>query len=626
MRLVRGLWKLLVGVKDALVLLFMLLFFGLLYAALSARPSPAIASGGALFLDLRGTIVEQPAERDPLELISGQTPVTREYRLRDVLRALDLAATDGRVKAVALDLNAFLGGGQVALTDVGAAMDRVRKAGKPVLAYATGYTDDGYLLAAHASEVWLDPFGAVLVAGPGGSRLYYKGLLEKIGIEPKVYRVGQFKSAVEPYTRSDQSPEAREANQALADALWEAWGANVVAARPRAKVAAYATNPAAAALATRGDLAQAALDAGLVDKLGDRIAFGQRVASIVGEASGKDRRPGNFRTIPFDGWITANPASTSGTPIGVLTIAGEIVDGEAGPGTAAGDTIAERMLDAVRQNKIKALVVRIDSPGGSVTASERIRGAIIEAKARKIPVVVSMGSVAASGGYWIATAGDRVLAEPATITGSIGVFGILPTFRGTLEKLGLSVDGVKTTPLSGEPDLLAGTSPAFDALLQSSIENIYGLFVGLVAQSRKLPPQRVDEIGQGRVWAGGIARQIGLVDQFGSLDTALAEAAKLARLRPGDTYPLYLDKEPSLRSQIVEMFSQPEDTGEARDAFALGTAIARGKIAGAIGEARSIAAGPTIQVRCLACPAVAPARLALRDRNLFQTAMEFLAR
>lgn len=193
MRLVRGIWKLLLGVKDALVLLAMLLFFLLLYALLSVAPSPGIEEGGALLVDLRGSLVEQPAERDPLELLSGTTPVTREYRLRDVVRAIDLAATDSRVKAVAVDLDSFLGGGQVALGDVGKAMDRVRRAGKPVLAFATGYTDDGYLLAAHASEVWLNPFGGVLIAGPGGSNLYFKGLLEKVGIEPKIYRVGQFK-------------------------------------------------------------------------------------------------------------------------------------------------------------------------------------------------------------------------------------------------------------------------------------------------------------------------------------------------------------------------------------------------------------------------------------------------
>jgi protease-4 len=628
MRLVRGLWTLLVGVKDALVLLLMLLFFGLLYAALSARPSPAIPSGGALLLDLRGTIVEQPAEVDPRELLlsQGNAPATREYRLRDLVRALDLAATDARVKAVALDLDRFLGAGQVALTDMGAAMDRVRRAGKPVLVYATGYTDDGYMLAAHASEVWLNPFGAVLIAGPGGSQLYYKGLLDKIGVTPKVYRVGQFKSAVEPFTLTGQSPAARAANQALADALWEAWQANVTAARPGARIVDYAMNPAAAALATRGDLPRAAKAAGLIDALGDRIDFGRRVAQIAGEGSGKERKPGNFRAIPLDNWLAANAPATAGDPIGVLTVAGTIIDGHAGPGTAAGDTIAERMLDAVRDGSIKALVVRIDSPGGSVTGSERIRSAILEARRRRIPVVVSMGNVAASGGYWIATAGDRIFAEPATITGSIGVFGILPTFRGTLEKLGLSVDGVKTTPLSGEPDLLAGTSPAFDAVLQSSIENTYGRFIALVAQSRRLPPARVNEIGQGRVWAGGVARQIGLVDRFGSLDAAIAEAARLAKLDPAKVHALYLDQDQSLGSQIVELFARPAEDGAGTDAFARVANVSRARLAGAVGDARMIAAGPVVQIRCLDCPAGPATGLAAADRTLFQAAMEFLAR
>ncbi|HWL46144.1 MAG TPA: signal peptide peptidase SppA, partial [Sphingomonadaceae bacterium] len=493
MRLLRGFWALLVGIKDLLVLIFMLLFFAGLYAALSLSPTPKAAGGGALVVDLDGSLVEQPAPVDAWRaLAGGPTPVGREYRLRDVVRAIEGAAGDDSIKAVVLDLDSFIGGGQTAIEAAARAVDKVRQAGKPVLAFATGYTDGGYLLAAHASEVWLDPQGAVLLAGRGGNQLYYKGLLDKLGVTVKVYRVGRFKSAVEPFIRTGQSDEARKANQALADSLWQSWRADVQRARPAARLASYIDAPAAAIAGAGGDTARAAAMAGLVDRIGDRIAFGKRIAQIAGA----DRRqPGAYRAVPLESWLASHPETRSGSLIGVLTVAGTIVDGQAQAGTAGGDTIARLLLDELGKGRIKALVVRIDSPGGSVTASERIRSAILEAKARGLPVVVSMGSVAASGGYWVATAGDMLFAQPSTITGSIGVFGMIPTFQGTLAKLGLSADGVGTTPLSGQPDVYHGTSETFDSLIQTGIDSIYRRFTGLVAASRHLPVARVDEIG-----------------------------------------------------------------------------------------------------------------------------------
>jgi protease-4 len=238
MRFLGKIWRLLVGVKDGLVLVAMLIFFGLLYAALSASPQLGAAEKGALVLDIAGTIVEQPAEARPLEMLAGGSSLVREYRLRDLVHALETAATDNRVKAVTLDLDVFTGGGQSALSDVAAAIDTVRKANKPVLAYATAYTDDSYQLAAHASEIWVNPLGGVLITGPGGTNLYYKALLDKLGVTANVYRVGAYKAAVEPFTRSDMSPESREAAQALAGAVWETWRQEVQGARPNAQHAA----------------------------------------------------------------------------------------------------------------------------------------------------------------------------------------------------------------------------------------------------------------------------------------------------------------------------------------------------------------------------------------------------
>jgi len=600
MRFVRGFWKLLVGIKDGLVLIFMLLFFAGLFAALSLSPNPRTPASGALVVDLDGSLVEQPAETSALSTLTGSTPATREYRLRDVVRAISSAATDKSIKAVVLDLDSFAGGGQAAIEAAGAAVDKVRRAGKPVLAFATGYTDGAYLLASHASEVWLDPQGAVLFAGRGGQQLYYKGLFDKLGVKVNVYRVGQFKSAVEPFTRTGQSEPAREENQALADALWQDWQANVAQARPTAKLAGYIAAPDKALAAANGDTAAAAMNAGLIDKIGSRVAFGRRVADLAGADT---RQPGAYRTIALESWLAANPEPSSGARIGVLTVAGEIVDGKARAGTAGGETIARLLLDELGRNRIKALVVRVDSPGGSVTASERIRTAILEARRKGLPIVVSMGSVAASGGYWVSTTGERIFAEPSTITGSIGVFGLLPTFQGTLAKLGLSTDGVKTTPLSGEPNIYQGTSPTFDALMQTGIEGIYRRFTGLVAAARHLPVARVDEIGQGRVWAGGNARQIGLVDQFGGLDDAIAEAARRARLDPAKVSPLYIEKQPTLASRLLANMTRDRNDGSSSsDAWTRIAQAPQARIATALADMQLIAAGPAIQARCLECP------------------------
>lgn len=595
MKLLGGFWRVLVGVKDALVLLFMLLFFALLHAALTFNPTAATGDG-ALLLELDGAIVEQPSEADIFAALGGASPV-REYRVADLVRALDAARTDGKIKAVVLDLGAFMGGGQVALQTVGEALDRVRKSGKPVLAYATGYTDDSYQLAAHASEVWLNPMGAIAFAGPGGSQLYFKGLLDRLGVNAHVYRVGTFKSAVEPYLRSDQSPEARQANEQLAGALWESWRQNVNAARPKAQLAQAVANPAG-----QGDLARAALAYGLVDRLGEREAFVDRVAKLAGE----DPKRLGFRAVRLTDWVAANPLKSQGGGIGVVTIAGVIQDGEAGPGTAGGDTIARAIRQGVAKNDLKALVVRVDSPGGSALASERIRSALIEAKREGLPVIVSMGSVAASGGYWVAMAGDRVFAEPATITGSIGVFGVLPTFEDTLAKIGVTSDGVQTTPLSGQPDLLGGTSPAFDRLAQTGVENTYGRFLTLVSEARRMPVARVNEIAQGRVWDGGSARQLGLIDAFGGLDEAVAEAAKRARLDPAAVQLVYLEKQPNWIERAIADLGRPSDSGADGDILARLGARQRMLAWAAIAEVKALAGGASIQARCLECGMAAP--------------------
>lgn len=605
MSFVGKVWKILVGIKDGLVLLFMLLFFVALFGILSARPNPGQVRDGALLIDLAGVVVEEKSSLDPFAaLLSREAPV-EETRARDVVRALDAAATDDRIKTVVLDMTTFLGGGQVHLKDIGEAMDRVRKAKKPVLTFAMAYADDQMLLAAHASEVWLDPQGMAVIAGPGGSNLYYAGLLEKLSVNARVYRVGAFKSAVEPYTRDSMSEEARANIGGLYGALWEEYKANVTRARPKLQLAKITGDPAAWIASSGGDLAKAALDAGMVDKLGDRAAFGARVAKLAGDDPWSTL-PGAYASSDMSAYLADLGQIRQGKAIGVVTIAGEIVDGEAGPGIAGGTRIAD-LLDEALDDDLAALVVRVDSPGGSVTASEEIRRAVQRFRDRKIPVVVSMGNIAASGGYWVAMSSDRVFAEPETITGSIGVYAVVPTFEKAAARLGVTADGFRTTELSGQPDFVGGFSPAMDSLLQTSIGGTYQDFLKLVSGARRLPVERVDQIAQGQVWDGGTARQIGLVDEFGGLTEALEWAAAKAGTKKGEWHAVYLGEKDanydSLIRQLVASEAAKARSVPMGDIFAmtalrseaLGTRITR--------DAERLLGTRGVQAYCLDCPA-----------------------
>ena len=626
MAFAKGVWKLLVGIKDGLSLLFLLLFFMALFAILTARPSPAQVREGALLLDLAGVVVEEKSIIDPVEaLLSGTTPIA-EFDVQHVVHAIDTAASDDRISAIVLDLSGFLGGGHVHMKDIGEALQRARDADKPVLTYGVGYGDDAMMLAAHASEVWLDPLGGAVIAGPGGNRLYFGQLLDDLNINTRIYRVGTYKSAVEPFDRSDMSPEARENAEALYGALWEEWQATVKKARPALDLDTVTKTPAEWVAASRGDLAKAALAAGLVDKLGSRVAFGERVAEIAGEDA-YDTAPGAFAHTQYDAWLADNVPTTSGSAIGVVTVAGEIVDGEAGPGTAGGDRIAALLDEALSQD-FAGLVVRVDSPGGSVMASEAIRDAVLRHKAKDIPIAVSMANVAASGGYWVSTPADRIFAEPETITGSIGIFAVVPTFENLAAEYGVNADGVTTTPLSGQPDLVAGFTPEVDAILQSSIEDGYRDFLTRVSEARNLSLERVDTIAQGRVWDGGTARQIGLVDQYGGLDDALAWVAERAELEDGAWHAAFLGdaEQPfdNLLRTLVLSEARAVPNGDIFSVFAV-------RQQALIGQVRSdldrLLTTRGMQAYCLACPVTPRAEAqAIADDGFLAGLAAFFAR
>ncbi|WP_299191300.1 signal peptide peptidase SppA [uncultured Erythrobacter sp.] len=624
-------WKVIVGIKDALVLIFMLLFFLALFSILSATPNPGQVRDGALYIDLSGYIVEERTAVDPIAtLLSGQAPPI-EHQARDLVRALDAAATDERINSVVIDMSAFAGGGQVHMQAIGEAMDRVRQAEKPVLTYALAYGDDHMHLAAHASEVWADPLGGAVIAGPGGSNLYYAELLERLSINTRVYRVGEFKSAVEPYILNAPSEAARENRAALYGALWEEWQANVSKARPAIQLDRVTGDPVAWVEASAGDLAEAALEAGLVDRLGDSVEFGERVAEIAGE-DGWSEKPGAYarsELAPFLADVGDGYASSS-NQIAVVTVAGIIVDGDAGPGSAGGARIAGLLDDALSDDRIKGLVVRVNSPGGSVLASEEIRRAIERYRAKDIPVAISFSNVAASGGYWVATAGDRIFAQPETITGSIGVFAVIPTFEDTAAEIGVNADGFRTTPLSGQPDVIGGFTPEVDAILQASVSDTYSDFLTRVAEARGKSVEEVDTIAQGRVWDGGTARQLGLVDQFGGMDEALAWVAGEAGLEEDDWRARYLGAQEasydSLIRQLVTSSAAPAPEARNADLFAMASFRREALFAQLTRDAQMLAGTRGIQAYCLECPSEPRAATSAENRSLMELIAAYFAR
>lgn len=595
-------WRVAVGIKDFLVLVLLALFFIAISAAISQGRRINVPDGGALVLAFDGPIVEQTAGVSPFDAASGN--VSTEVQARDVVRAIDRAAADARIKALVLELDNLAGAGQANITSINDAIQRFRKAGKPVHAWATSYGDDGWLLAAGASRIWLNPLGGVLFAGPGGSAPYVAGLLNRLRIDINVFRVGTYKSFVEPFTRAAASPEAKAAEQALADSLWATWQAESRQLRPRADVAAYVAQLPQRLGRFGGDGARAARDAGLVDELASRDQFEQAMARLVGMA---DPQPwGRYQGIGLDEYLAATRPASSGDAVGVVYVVGNIVDGEANRGTAGSATIRAALTRALAENPdIKALVVRVDSGGGSVTASEEIRAAVLAAKADGLPVVTSFGPVAASGGYWVGTAGDVIMAQPATITGSIGVFAIIPSFNRALADVGITSDGVTTTPYSGQPDILGGLSPQVGQVIQQGVEDTYRRFLTIVGAARKLAPADVDKVGQGRVWSGAQAQPLKLVDQFGGLNEAVALAAARAGIK-GAPRVIDIEKpEPPWAMALKGLASAETSNPQGRDMFGRLVAQSQRRLAVAARQLIALSSGEaaTMQAVCVACTA-----------------------
>jgi len=550
-RIFGGIWRGLDGLRKFLHLLLLLVIFGFVVGALRTS-IPHIADHSALVLAPKGEIVEQLSGSPVDQALSKvQGDAQAQTLLWDLVDAVDAAAKDARIKAVVLDLNYMSGGGQPTLAEFTAALKKFRAAGKKVIAYSTYYGQEQYYVASVADEIYLDPLGLVGIDGYDRYRMYYKDLFEKLGVDFNLFRVGAYKSAAEVYIRNDMSPEDKEESLAYLNALWSNYRSAVAEARglKPEDISAYVANSVAALVAAKGDAAKVALDAKLVTGLKSSLEVERRLVQLVGSDSPQESRDKidadesdageSYNSTSLEDYLRivhAEQKARGGgkSKIGVIVASGEILDGNQPPGTVGGTSTALLIRGAREDDDVKAIVLRVDSPGGSVLASEEIYREVRAAQADGKPVVVSMGDLAASGGYYIAASADEIWAHPATITGSIGIFGAIPTFQNTLAKVGINVDGVGTTNLSGQLRLDRPLGADAKVLLQTTIEHGYEEFLQRVAAGRKKTRDQVHAIAQGRVWIGSDAKARGLVDHLGLFDQAVKAAAKRANL--GDDY------------------------------------------------------------------------------------------
>jgi protease-4 len=540
------------GIDAIRLVILNLVFFFLLFIVLlvvvagflGSRAERSIQNDSVLLIQPKGELVEQysidPMQR-ALTQLSGNPP--KQIQLRDLVAAIDAAAKDARITRILLKPGELEGGGFAALREVGAALDRFRAAGKPVIVWAPNYDQGQYYLAAHADRVLADPQGGVMITGLANYRLFYKDLLDKLGVEVHLFRVGQFKSAAEPYILDHASPEAKEADSFWMGGLWDTYVDEVARLRKLdpATLRADIDGLPEKIAGTSGDLGQLSLDEHLVDGLATPAEL---EAMMRKEGVPPGKKGEGFRQVSLQRYGANLPDLDGGTDPGVSVVVaeGEISGGKQPQGSVGGDSTAALIRGAREDKRTKARVLRVNSPGGEVYAAEQVRREVALTRAAGIPVIVSMGNVAASGGYWISMNADRIYAEPNTITGSIGIFGLVMTVPGTLDKLGVKNDGVATGPLAGAFDITRPLDPKVGTVIQATIDKGYHDFVGQVAKARGKPYDAIDTIAQGRVWTGRQALERGLVDQLGGLGEAVADAAARAKL--GKTYPVRYVEEP----------------------------------------------------------------------------------
>jgi protease-4 len=547
-------WRILEGVRRTLHLVLLLIIFGFLLAALHTS-IPTVPRSAALVLAPEGQLVEQlssdPVRRAVGHASGGPAP---ETLLKDVIDAIVIAKGDSRIKLIVLDLGQLGSSGLSKLQEIGAALREFRAAGKRVVVAADSLDQSQYYLAAQAGEVYLDPFGLVYVDGFSYYRMFLKEAIDKLGVDVNVFRAGTFKSYTDQFSRSDMAPSEREESSVWLAALWNAYQRDVTQARslPANALDEYIAEEAGALAAVKGDAAKLALQKGLVTALKSRRQLADELKGLVGE----DPDDHSFNSIGMVPYLAAaRPKhvlkSKSDARVGIVVASGDILDGHQPPGTIGGESTSDLLRQARYDTAVKAVVLRVDSPGGSMFASEQILREVQALRKAGKPVVVSMSTYAASGGYYISAAANQIFASPTTLTGSIGVFSVVPTFEHSLEKLGVKVDGIGTTPLAGDMRMDRALGSAARQVLQVSVDHAYAEFLQRVGEGRKKTVAEVDKIAQGRVWAGVDAERIGLVDHLGGLKDSTDAAAKLAEL--GNDYEVdYIQPELSLREELLQ--------------------------------------------------------------------------
>ncbi len=546
-------WRILEGVRKVLHLVLLLVIFGFILAALHTS-IPIVPRVAALIIAPQGELVEQ-LSGDPVRRAFGEASgrPAPETLLRDVTDAIAAAKSDSRIKLIVLDLDELDSSGLSKLQEIGAALRDFRASGKRVVSASDSLDQTQYYVAAQAGEVYLDPMGIVSIDGFSYYRMYYKDAIDKLGVDFNVFRAGTFKSYTDQFSRSDMAPSEREETSVWLEALWNAYVQDVTRARslPPGALNEFVGEQPAALQAVNGDMAKMALQRGLVTALKSRRQVAEELKGLVGE----DRDSHSFNSIGMNQYLAAVRAkhalkSKFDAKIGIVVASGEIFDGHRPPGSIGGESTADLLRQARYDNAVKGVVLRVDSPGGSEFASEIILREVQALRKAGKPVVVSMSTYAASGGYYISAAANQIFASPTTLTGSIGVFSFIPTFQRSLEKIGVKVDGIGTTPLAGELRIDRALGPATKQILQVSVDHAYAQFLRRVADGRKKTVEDIDKIAQGRVWAGVDAQRIGLVDHLGGLKDATDAAAKLAEL--GKDYEVdYIEPELSLREELL---------------------------------------------------------------------------
>ena len=552
--------KLVRAIRTLISLIILLIFLAIIGSLFQEKAQP-LPDKAALRLALGGVLVDEKTRIPPLaELMNPDDPIDSETLVSDLIEAIDKAATDDRITSLVLELDYLLGGGISKMEEIGVAIEQFKTSGKPVIAVGDNYSQQQYFLASFADEIYLNPMGTVLLTGFGAYPTYMKDALDKLKISVNIFRVGSYKDAIEPFTRNNMSAASREHTAEWLNSLWDVYTSRVETSRnlPADAIDDYANNFASKLAASNGDTAALALETGLVDHIATRPEILNRLQGIAGKDNGGyqyidyKRYLGANRALPI---AAAEPKQPQTPTIGVIVAKGTIIDGFGRDGSIGSDDFSA-LLQQAREENPAALVIRIDSPGGSAFAAEVIRNEIEITRNQGIPVVVSMGSVAASGGYWIATAANEIWATPTTITGSIGVFGVIPTFENSLQSLGIHSDGVGTTQLADFYQLDRPMSDAAKTIVQLSVENIYQQFLQLVADSRNSTPATIHTVAQGRVWTGEKAKELGLVDKLGNMEDAITAAAKLADLNEFEVRKI---RPPlSFQEQFLEALSQSE--------------------------------------------------------------------